>query len=373
MDFQDPVMRGKAMQDLLAHCETQAAASGKLAGIVLLEAAARTPGFSKAILPTMYDRTVAALAELPDDAAFVRWADRLRIEEADERLFQITLANADRNTAASAMRTLLEFGEAERVKQLLRSGEEPQQLNLVRSLADSNRPEAESLLRNAWQNASLNMFVRSEITKALGRWPAGQSFLLQQVTSDNIPEDLRFPVANVLLTSDDEQIRSKASEYLSLPGSADQAALPPLSELVQLPGDPQRGEQIFVEAGTCAKCHRVRGAGTEVGPDLSAVGGKLSIEALFESVLNPSAGISHNYEMYKITLVDGRTLSGVVLSKTEQELVLKDKEAVEYRLAAFEVEEMMRQQKSLMPEDLQKNLTQQQLVDLIAYLQTLKE
>ncbi|MFO0264189.1 MAG: c-type cytochrome, partial [Planctomycetota bacterium] len=115
-------------------------------------------------------------------------------------------------------------------------------------------------------------------------------------------------------------IRTEAAKYLTLPASADNRPLPLLAELLKQSGDAQRGKLVFAEAGTCAKCHKVRGDGQEVGPDLSEVGSKLSVEALYESILNPSAGISHSYEMYSLLTADGRTISGLLVSQTDEEI-----------------------------------------------------
>ena len=67
-------------------------------------------------------------------------------------------------------------------------------------------------------------------------------------------------------------------------------------------GNAARGKLVFETTGTCAKCHVVNGQGKEVGPNLSEIGSKLSREAMFESILYPSAGISHNYETYLLLL-----------------------------------------------------------------------
>ncbi len=72
-------------------------------------------------------------------------------------------------------------------------------------------------------------------------------------------------------------------------------------------------------------------------------------------------------------LTDGRTLSGVLISKTTGEIVLKDKEAVVVNIPADEIDDLTEQKKSLMPDDLQKQLTEQQLVDVVEFLQTLKK
>ena len=67
--------------------------------------------------------------------------------------------------------------------------------------------------------------------------------------------------------------------------------------------------EVFNTVGTCSKCHKVSGAGKEVGPDLSEIGDKLSREDIYVAILNPNAAVSHNYETYSLLDVDGRVPS----------------------------------------------------------------
>src|SRR5262249_21653026 len=89
-------------------------------------------------------------------------------------------------------------------------------------------------------------------------------------------------------------------------------------------GDAVRGRAVFADAGLagCANCHRVRGEGGDVGPDLSDVGGKLGREHLVEAVLEPSRQIVEGYRPTTVALADGRVLTGLVKSETDDALVL---------------------------------------------------
>ena len=130
---------------------------------------------------------------------------------------------------------------------------------------------------------------------------------------------------------------------------------------------------MFNKAGTCIKCHRVRGEGKEVGPDLSEIGSKLTKEALLVSILDPSAGISHNYETYNIVLNSGNILSGILVSKTAESITIKTAEAIDKIIALSDIEEMVKSPVSLMPADIQKAMTAKDLVNLLAFLSTLKK
>jgi putative heme-binding domain-containing protein len=142
---------------------------------------------------------------------------------------------------------------------------------------------------------------------------------------------------------------------------------------VKCKGDVAKGQDVFVKAGTCIKCHKVKGEGKDVGPDLTEIGSKLSKEAMYVSILDPSAGISHNYETYTLLLEDGTVLSGILVSDTDTQVEIKTAEAIIRKVPQEEVSQMKKLTTSIMPADLQKNLTAESLVDLVEYLTTLKK
>ena len=91
------------------------------------------------------------------------------------------------------------------------------------------------------------------------------------------------------------------------------------------------------------------------------------------SILDPSAGISHNYESYILVTAEGTVLTGIKVSDSATQITIKTAEAVERTFAKEDLEEVIKQPTSLMPEDLQKNLSAKDLVDLVEYLKTLKK
>jgi putative heme-binding domain-containing protein len=110
-----------------------------------------------------------------------------------------------------------------------------------------------------------------------------------------------------------------------------------------------------------------------VGPDLSEIGSKLSKEALHVSILDPSAGISHNYESYTALTDSGQVVVGLLVSQTEDMVILKDAQGIERAMPRSEIEELKKQEKSLMPDNLIENLSADDLVNLVEYLLTLKK
>jgi putative heme-binding domain-containing protein len=165
-----------------------------------------------------------------------------------------------------------------------------------------------------------------------------------------------------------------AARVLPLPKLAGNRVLPPLSEILNQNGDPKKGQAVFFKTESqCSKCHRVAGVGAWIGPDLSQIGGKLAKDGLLDSILNPSAAIAHEYVQYSVETQKGQVYNGLIVEETTDRLVLKNAEGERIVLPAKEVASKTALQVSLMPEGLVQYLSDKELVDLLAYLGTLKQ
>ena len=139
-------------------------------------------------------------------------------------------------------------------------------------------------------------------------------------------------------------------------------------------GDAARGRALFADPKrlACARCHRVRGEGGEVGPDLSDIAGKFPRDLLIESVLEPSRQIVEGYRPTIVATVDGRVLTGIVKGESAAELTLVDAEGRRQVVRKSEIEERKIGDVSIMPVGLVSGLARQEFADLIAYLETLR-
>ncbi|MEE3367971.1 MAG: c-type cytochrome [Planctomycetota bacterium] len=297
--------------------------------------------------------------------------ERFELRDESPQLLQLARAAKTPSATVSAVRLLLKFEQQEAIRQAFK--QHPDQApGLISSLGLAGGVVVLELLQPLVTDDKQSLAVRSAAARAVGRNLMGQQFLLGLVRSKSLARDLHFTVADVLFASPAAEVRDEVARYLKLP-AAKGKPLPPVSELVERRGDKRRGAEIFRIRGTCAKCHKVRGTGKEVGPDLSEIGSKLSSQALYVSILDPSAGISHNYESYIVVTAEGTVLTGVKVSESGTRITIKTAEAVERTFAKEDLEEVIKQPTSLMPEDLQKNLSAEDLVDLVEYLKTLKK
>jgi putative heme-binding domain-containing protein len=91
---------------------------------------------------------------------------------------------------------------------------------------------------------------------------------------------------------------------------------------------------------------------------------------MLANVINPSAEIREGFETYLIITEDGRAVSGFLVDRDNKVLVLRGQDGQNVTIAQDAIEEMVPQKKSLMPEGQLKQLTDQQVRDLFAYLRS---
>jgi putative heme-binding domain-containing protein len=151
-------------------------------------------------------------------------------------------------------------------------------------------------------------------------------------------------------------------------------ANPDTKKLLAMPGDAERGRKVFVElaGGLCSKCHIVDGQGTDFGPDLTKIGAKYNRADMLDNILHPSKTIVPGYETWLIRTKSRDTLMGFIVSKSETEVVLKDQERKIVKLKTEEIDKMVAQPISAMPEGAISDLEPQQAADLLEFLVTRK-
>jgi putative heme-binding domain-containing protein len=122
----------------------------------------------------------------------------------------------------------------------------------------------------------------------------------------------------------------------------------------------------------CLKCHTIRGAGGSVGPDLSVIGKKASRENLFESILYPSKAIADQYLTWTVETKKGLALSGLLVEETPDHIVLRDANGKDTKVDKKDIDTREKSAKSLMPDDLIRYMSEDELVDVVEYLFELK-
>jgi quinoprotein glucose dehydrogenase len=138
-------------------------------------------------------------------------------------------------------------------------------------------------------------------------------------------------------------------------------------------GDAESGRRIFQTKAevSCIRCHKVKGEGGEVGPELFGLAAKQNREYLLESIVDPNKQIAKGYETVVLTLTNGKAVSGIVKEETPKDVKLMTAEGQLITIAKDKIEERNRG-KSPMPEDVVKYLSKRELRDLVEFLAGLK-
>ena len=131
-------------------------------------------------------------------------------------------------------------------------------------------------------------------------------------------------------------------------------------------GDASRGRVYFEK--TCASCHKLRGVGSSIGPDLTGAERK-NREILIQNIVDPSAVIRQEFMTHIALTKDGQVLTGLLAESTPQTIALVDAKNQRTVLKRSDLEELKESPLSLMPEKLLDDLRDQEICDLVAYLQ----
>jgi cytochrome c oxidase cbb3-type subunit III len=133
-------------------------------------------------------------------------------------------------------------------------------------------------------------------------------------------------------------------------------------------GNPAAGEVLFREKGQCVNCHRIRGRGGVLGPDLSNIGAQRSLDKLWEAIIDPDADGFRGYAGVEATLKDGRTFRGVARNRTNYSIQMLDAQGKVHLLQMADVRELRFSDHSPMPRDYKQRLSGQEITDLVAFL-----
>jgi putative heme-binding domain-containing protein len=208
----------------------------------------------------------------------------------------------------------------------------------------------------------------AELEQAL-QTPAAAEALARLVGRGACPPDTRTKVLAAAAQLPPSPVRDLFEGYLPQTGERKLGTNPRPRTILALTGDPVKGRELFhTESLKCTTCHKIDGHGLDVGPDLSDIGKKRTREHILESLLEPARRIEQQYQVYLLRTESGQSLTGMLVRKSEAEIVLKTAENKEIRVSMDDVESFSPSRESLMPDGLLRDLTPQQAADLLAYL-----
>ncbi|MBX3745614.1 MAG: c-type cytochrome [Verrucomicrobiae bacterium] len=134
-------------------------------------------------------------------------------------------------------------------------------------------------------------------------------------------------------------------------------------------GDPHRGEWVYRRPElACVTCHAIGGVGGKVGPDMTSIGASAPLDYLVESLLLPHAKIKEGYHSVIVETREGEEVTGTVARETPEELFLRNAAGQEVSIAKGSIVRREMGRLSLMPGGLLEPLSEQERLDLYAFL-----
>jgi len=234
----------------------------------------------------------------------------------------------------------------------------------IESLASFDDPSVAATLIASWK--SYDPTARTKALAALLNQRDRVPILLQALESHQLEINAVDAASRArLLQYPDRAIAERARPLFQSNTSDRMKVVANYQGALKLTGNPAHGKNVFEE--TCGKCHLPRKQGGRVGPDLSGISSKTK-EELLTSILNPSYAIEPQFTNYIVTTKDGGLHDGIIANETPGTITLRGGSTQDETLLRTNIVEMRASSISVMPDDLEKSVSRQDLADVISYL-----
>jgi putative membrane-bound dehydrogenase-like protein len=241
---------------------------------------------------------------------------------------------------------------------------EPVQAAAVRALGRIKGDQVGAFLIDRWR--ALTPEVRTEAADAVFLEPGRVRLLLDAIQKDEVqPWTLAFRHKRQIIMHRDAAIRERGRPLLEAKAGDRAKVLERYQAALDRQGDRERGRQVFERV--CAKCHKLNGKGADVGPDLGTVRNRTP-DALLRDILLPSESIAQTYEAYVVETASSGVIEGVIGPQAPTTITIKHEEGKQDVIQRGDIKRMYASNLSAMPEDVDKQVSVEQMADLLKFL-----
>ena len=252
--------------------------------------------------------------------------------------------------------------------QLLSSLVEPRmspaiQRAAIRSITKIGDPKTPEQLLKCWPNAS--PAIREMIIDCLLSRDSWLDSLMTAIEKGRLART-EFPAAkrDRLLSHKNKDIvkRSKAIFAMSA-DSSDSGKMEQWKNVLALSAEAYRGHAVYKKH--CSVCHPMQNQDMAVGPNLKAITTPTP-QYILQAIVSPNLEVQQQFVQYNALMLDGRTVTGMLVSESAGSITLRTKDAKDVSLLRNEIDELKASRLSMMPEGMEKDIGRQQMADLIA-------
>jgi len=239
---------------------------------------------------------------------------------------------------------------------------------LIEAVGQSESPQAANHVLNNF--TSFTPAVRPAALRVLLNRTDWIRATLDALEKGSLPlNDLSLDQKQALANHPDKTLAKRAKDLLAkgggLPNPDRQKVLDELLPLTKLTADAKAGKEVFKKQ--CLKCHTHSGEGSKIGPDLTGMAVHPKHELLIH-LIDPSRSVEGNFRVYTVVTADGRVLNGLLSSESKTAIELIDAEAKRHAIQRADIEQMVASTKSLMPEGFEKQVTRDDIKNLLEFL-----
>ncbi|MBL8795315.1 MAG: c-type cytochrome, partial [Planctomycetia bacterium] len=328
-------------------------------------------------VPMELTRPLAALTESrPNDPTLLRLTVRLGSTAAYQKTLQLL---ADSKTPPTERLGLIDL-----LGQIGKPDCVPVFLKLLRDGTDAKLRAACLTALQRFPDASIGDTVlelypalsgdlRNRAQTLLAGRPASALSLLKLVDAKQLePKQIPLDQLQRMMLYKDDQITKLIEKHWGKVGAQSsgekQSRIRSLALIVRRgKGDAPRGKELFTKH--CAVCHQLFNEGNKVGPELTGIDRK-NLEVLLVNLVDPSAFIRPEYVAHNVITKDGRIITGLIAEDNAQALTILDAKNERTVIAKNNIDELAAAAQSLMPEKILDPLTDQEICDLFAWLQS---
>jgi quinoprotein glucose dehydrogenase len=312
----------------------------------------------------------------PVKEAAAQAAGALEIKSAGAKIAQLAGKGKPAGVRIAALRSLSALKD-DRLAVAVMAAVEDKDPNLrkegTKLLAQLKAPNVVALLEKLATDEG-PVGVRQNAVESLGRMAGGDaekalSKLLEALLAGKLPAALRLDVLDA--AAQKAALKDKVAQAHA--GEKKDDPLAPYRDTLE-GGDPDNGRKIFFEKAEsgCAKCHKVRGRGGEVGPVLDTVGGQKTREYLLEAIVVPNKEIAQGFAQAIFLMQSDAVETGRVEKENDKEVVILLADGNRKTLVKSDIKGR-KVGLSAMPEDEVKHLTKRELRDVVEFLASLKD
>jgi putative heme-binding domain-containing protein len=237
------------------------------------------------------------------------------------------------------------------------------QLAALRSLGAIPDIAISHYLLDRWQ--SLTPQVQDAVVSTFLTTNERITLLLDAIDANRVlSTSITWPRKVRLMAQRNEALRDRSRAIFT--GERDNKVTQSFMTALQLKGDAKTGENIFQK--NCGLCHQVRGKlGVAIGPDLGTIH-NWSAKAIMENTLDPNLSISSGFDLWSVELNNGESLQGIIATETPGALTLRNYAAADRTIKRSDIKSIKSLNMSIMPLNLEEQITQQDMADLLAFL-----